>query len=202
VNSATNATTTFTRHSAIAAASLPVVERPERGPLATSVSGGTGGALAAPSPNPNPNPKPRPRRSAPRHSSRLPPRRRRNPASLRCAVYSRHPPPLSPQRSASAHRTHDGGSARAGVGLQHVSPRWSTALGRGTYGDCVVGQDVQGLLRTLHRQVRRMLAGRAASPNPDGRFDTLHNRYTASTEQRRDTLECNRCSWCARVSVQ
>jgi hypothetical protein len=42
--------------------------------------------------------------------------------------------------------------------------RWSTALGRGTYGGCVVGQDGQGFLRTLHRQVRRLLARRAASP--------------------------------------
>jgi hypothetical protein len=112
--------------------------------------------------------------------------------------------PLSALNDPLVHTGHTTVAVReqVGVGLQHVSPRWSTALGRGTYGDCVVGQDVQGLLRTLHRQVRRMLAGRAASPNPDGRFDTLHNRYTASTEQRRDTLECNRCSWCARVSVQ
>jgi hypothetical protein len=49
--------------------------------------------------------------------------------------------------------------------------RWSRALGRGTYGGCVVGQDGQGLLCTLHRQVRRLLARRAASPNPDGRFE-------------------------------
>jgi hypothetical protein len=52
--------------------------------------------------------------------------------------------------------------------LQHVR---STALGRGTYGGCVVGQDGQGLLRTLKPHVRRLLARRAASPNPDGRFE-------------------------------
>jgi hypothetical protein len=52
--------------------------------------------------------------------------------------------------------------------VQHVAPRWSRALGRGTYGGCGVGEDGQGLLRTLHRQVRRLLARRAASPNPDG----------------------------------
>jgi hypothetical protein len=39
-------------------------------------------------------------------SSRLTPRfAAENPNSLRCAIPSRHPPPLSPQRSASAHRT-------------------------------------------------------------------------------------------------
>jgi hypothetical protein len=48
---------------------------------------------------------------------------------------------------------------------------WSTALGRGTYGGCVVGEDGKGLLRTLHRQVHRLLARRAASPNPDGRLE-------------------------------
>jgi hypothetical protein len=90
--------------------------------------------------------------------------------------HTRHPPPLSPQRSASAYRTSQtrGGSARAGqtLGMQaNVTPRWSRALGRGTYGGYVVGQDGQGLLRTLHRQVRRLLARRAASPNPDGRLE-------------------------------
>jgi hypothetical protein len=56
--------------------------------------------------------------------------------------------------------------------VQHVSINvWSTALERGTYGGCVVGEDGQGLLRSLHRQVRRLLARRAASPNPDGRLE-------------------------------
>jgi hypothetical protein len=101
---------------------------------------------------------------------------RRSPNSLRRAIHSRHPPPLSPQRSASAYRTSQtrGGSARAGqtLGMQaNVTPRWSRALGRGTYGGFVVGEDGQGLLRSLHRQVRRLLARRAASPNPDGRLE-------------------------------
>jgi hypothetical protein len=63
------------------------------------------------------------------------------------------------------HHAHDGGSARAGQTLGSVSrSRWSRALGRGTYGGCVVGEDGQELLRTLHRQVHRLLARRAASP--------------------------------------
>jgi hypothetical protein len=77
--------------------------------------------------------------------------------------------------------------------VQHVATRWSTALGRGTYGGFVVGQGGQGLLRNLYRQVRRLLASRAASPNPDGRnsdHPTPH-RCTASTARRRDTLECS-----------
>jgi hypothetical protein len=103
------------------------------------------------------------------------------PQPLRRAIYSRHPLPLSPQRSASAH---DGGSARAGQTLGSAClikmvKRGNVRCSR---------QDGQGLLRTLHRQVRRLLARRAASPNPDGRFDTPH-RYTGSTARRRDTLE-------------
>jgi hypothetical protein len=75
-----------------------------------------------------------------------------------------------------------------GQALQHYTRRWqcesrsgvAACLGQdgqeaGTYGGCVVGEDVQGLLRSLHRQVRRLLARRAASPNPDGRFDTRHS---------------------------
>jgi hypothetical protein len=74
--------------------------------------------------------------------------------------------------------------------------RWSRALGRGTYGGCEVGQYGQGLLRSLHRQVRRLLARRAASPNPDGRSATrpTPHRCTAFTARRRDTLECTCCS--------
>jgi hypothetical protein len=59
----------------------------------------------------------------------------------------------------TGHHTHDGGSARAGQTLgsacliKMVNSAW-----RGTYGGCEVGQDGQGLLRTLHRQVRRLLA--------------------------------------------
>jgi hypothetical protein len=95
---------------------------------------------------------------------------RRNPNALKRAIHSRHPPPLSPHRSASAHRTPytRGGSARAGQTLRMSRSRWSTALGRGTYGGCVVGEDGQGLLRTLLRQVRRLLARRAASPSQSG----------------------------------
>jgi hypothetical protein len=65
----------------------------------------------------------------------------------------------------TGHHTHDGGSARAGQRCSVSRARWSRALGRGTYGGCVVGEDGKGLLRTLHRQVRRLLARRAASPN-------------------------------------
>jgi hypothetical protein len=74
--------------------------------------------------------------------------------------------------------------------------RWSTALGRGTHGGFVVGQAGQGLLRTLHRRVRRLLARRAASPNPDGWFECTHSTPThgASTARRRATLECTCCS--------
>jgi hypothetical protein len=71
-------------------------------------------------------------------------------------------PPLSPQRSTSAHRTQHTRrwqcESRSDVGFSMSRSRWSTALGRGTHGGCVVGQDGQGLLRTLHRQVRRLLA--------------------------------------------
>jgi hypothetical protein len=42
----------------------------------------------------------------------------------------------------------------------------STALGRGTYGGCVVGQGGQGVLRTIQPQVRSLLVRRAASPHP------------------------------------
>jgi hypothetical protein len=100
--------------------------------------------------------------------------------SLQRAIHSRHPPPLSPQRSASAHRT-------------PLTRRWQCEsrsdvaaclgqdgqqLGRGTYGGCVVGQDGQRLLRTLYPQVRRLLSRRAASPNPDGRLEHAQ-LYTA-----------------------
>jgi hypothetical protein len=92
-----------------------------------------------------------------------------------CGAHSRHPPPLSHQRSASAHRAQHTRrwqcESRSDVGFSMSRLRWSRALGRGTYGGCVVGQDGQGLIRTLHRQVRRLLARRAASPNPDGRFE-------------------------------
>jgi hypothetical protein len=54
---------------------------------------------------------------------------------------------------------------------------WSRALGRGTYGGCVVEEDGYGLLRTLHRHVRRLLA-RATAPNPDGRFEHAHSTAT------------------------
>jgi hypothetical protein len=49
----------------------------------------------------------------------------KTPSPLRRASHSRHPPPLSPQRSASAHQTRDGGRARAGQAfwVQHVPTR-------------------------------------------------------------------------------
>jgi hypothetical protein len=126
---------------------------------------------------------------------RLKPRRRRNPNSLQRAMHSRHPPPLRPHHSAStrwtSHTRRWQCESRSDVGFSMSRSRWSTALGRGTYGGCVVGEDVQGLLRSLHRQVRRLLARGAASPNPDGRFE---HSYTASTARRRDTLECTCCS--------
>jgi hypothetical protein len=90
----------------------------------------------------------------------------------------------------TGHQTHDGGSARAGqtLGMQAMSrSRWSRALGRGTYGGWVVGQDGQGLLRTLYRQVHRLLARRAAFPPLPVR--THPHRCTASTARRRNTLE-------------
>jgi hypothetical protein len=63
--------------------------------------------------------------------------------------------------------------------------RWSRALGRGAYGGCVVGQDGQGLLRTLHRQVRSL---------PVRTHPSTCDTATASTARRRDTLECTCCS--------
>jgi hypothetical protein len=60
------------------------------------------------------------------------------------------------------------------VGIEQVSRSgWSRALGRGTYGGFVVGEDGQELFRTLYRQVRRLLARRAAFPPFDGQFE-LH----------------------------
>jgi hypothetical protein len=91
------------------------------------------------------------------------------------------------------HNTHDGDSARAGQTLQHASPRWSRALGRGTYGGRVVGQDGQGLLRTLQRQVRRLCSSCRFS-KPSARTHATPHRYTASTARRMDTLECICCS--------
>jgi hypothetical protein len=96
---------------------------------------------------------------------------RRNP-SLRRAIHSHHPPPLSPQRSTSAHRTLQTRrlqcESRSDVGfsMSHQDGQQR--------GFVVVGQDGQGLLRALHRQVRRLLARRAA-PNPDGGSDTPHS---------------------------
>jgi hypothetical protein len=109
----------------------------------------------------------------PRVSGLTPPPK---PQPLRRAIHSHHPP-LSALNDPIVHTGHTTVAVREQVRrwVQHVSSRWSTALGRGTYGGCVVGQDGQGLLRTLHRQVRRLLARRAASPNPDGRFDTPHS---------------------------
>jgi hypothetical protein len=99
------------------------------------------------------------------------------PNPLRCVPFTAVTHPLSALNDPlvhTGHKTHDGGGATAGQALgirQIVSPRWSTALGRGTYGGCVVGQDGQGLLRSLKPQVHRLLACRAASPNPDGRLE-------------------------------
>jgi hypothetical protein len=42
--------------------------------------------------------------------------------------------------------------------VQPVSVKMVKSAWRGTYGGCVIGEDGQGLLRTLHRQVHRLLA--------------------------------------------
>jgi hypothetical protein len=87
------------------------------------------------------------------------------------------------------HHNHDGSSARAGQTLGSGS-RWSTALGWGTYGGRVVGQDGQELLRTLRRQVRRPVL-----LSLDGGSNTRHSTpLHGSTARRRDTLECTCCS--------
>jgi hypothetical protein len=97
------------------------------------------------------------------------------PNPLRCVPFTAVTHPLSVLNDPlvhTGHYIHDGGSARAGQALgsacraKMVNSAWA-----GTYGGFVVGQDGQGLLRTLHRQVRRLLARRAASPNPDGRLE-------------------------------
>jgi hypothetical protein len=82
----------------------------------------------------------------------------------------RHPPPLSPQRSASAHRTPHTRRWQC-ESRQTLGSAWSTALGRGTYGGCVVGDGGQELLRTLHAQVRTRPGRRAAFPPLTGRFE-------------------------------
>jgi hypothetical protein len=111
-------------------------------------------------------------------------------------------PSPTPSQSSTLHQctpdiTHTTVAVREQVRrwVQHVSTKVVKSCG-GRDGGCVVGEDGQGLLRTLHRQVRRLLASRAASPNPDGRLEhtpTPH-RYTAFTARRRDTLECTCCS--------
>jgi hypothetical protein len=93
-------------------------------------------------------------------------------------------PPLSPQRSNSAHRPHRRRwqcESRSDVAAC-LGQRWSTALGRGTYGVRVVGLDGHGLLSTLRRQVRRLLARRAASPKPSHRHSTPLPGVHSTTE--------------------
>ena len=75
----------------------------------------------------------------------------------------------------TGHHAHDGGSARAGQTLQHVSIKMVKSAWAGTYGGWVVGQDEQGLLLALHRQVRRLLARRAASPTLMVGSNTRHS---------------------------
>jgi hypothetical protein len=91
-------------------------------------------------------------------------------------------PPLSPHRSTSAHPTPRTQrwqcESRSDVGFSMCRSTWSRALGRGTYGGCVVGEDGQGLLRTLHRQVRRLLARRAASPSQTLRAGSITPLHT------------------------
>jgi hypothetical protein len=77
------------------------------------------------------------------------------------------PTPLSALNDPLVHTTHTTVAVREQVKRCSMSrSRWSTALGRGTYGGCVVGQDEQGLLRSLHRQVRRLLARRCRFSKP------------------------------------
>jgi hypothetical protein len=120
------------------------------------------------------------------------PHSRRNPNSLRHS----QPSPTPSQRSASAHRTSYTRrwqrESRSDVGFSMSRSRWSTALGWGTYGGCVVGQDGQEILRTLHRQVRRLLpvvplpleAARTPHSTP------LHGVHTTTEGH----LECTCCS--------
>jgi hypothetical protein len=86
------------------------------------------------------------------------------PNPLRRAIHSRQPPPLSHQRSTSAHWAPQtrGGSARAGRTLQHVSIQMVKSAWAGDVRWVCSRAGLKGLLRTLHRQVRRLLARRAA----------------------------------------
>ena len=88
-----------------------------------------------------------------------------------------------------SHPTHDGGSARAGQTLQHVSLKVVNSAWAGTYGGCVVGQDRQELPRTLHRQVRRLLVVPLLQTLMVGSNTPTPHRCTAFTARRRDTLE-------------
>jgi hypothetical protein len=122
---------------------------------------------------------------------------------LCCAIHSRHQPSLIPQRAASAHRTPYTRrwqcESRSDVGFSMSPSRWSRALGRGTYGGCVVGEDGQGLLRTLHRQVRRLLARRRAASQTLGwpvRAPRTPHRCPASTARRKDRLGVH-LAWCS-----
>jgi hypothetical protein len=78
--------------------------------------------------------------------------------------------PLSALNAPLVHTGHNTlttvASARAGQTLQHVRSTRSTALGWGTYGGCVVGDDGRGLLLALRRQVRRLLARRCRFSKP------------------------------------
>jgi hypothetical protein len=100
----------------------------------------------------------------------------RNPTLLR-VIHSHHPPHLSALNAPLVHTRHSTVAVREQVRRWFSISRstWSRALGRGTYGGCVVGEDGQGLLRTLHRHVRRLLARRAACKALMGLGDTpLH----------------------------
>jgi hypothetical protein len=94
-------------------------------------------------------------------------------------------------------QTHDGGrhTSRSGVGFSLARSRWSRALGRETYGGFVVGEDGQGLLRALYRQVRRLLARRAASQTLMVGSDTRHSTPVPGVHSTTEGhLECTCCA--------
>ena len=99
------------------------------------------------------------------------------------------------------HRTHEVAEREQVRRCSMSRSRWSTALGRGTYGGFVVGQDGQGLLRTLHRQVRRLFAPCLIQTLMAARTHATPHHCTASTARRRDTLECTCCSEGGTVGV-
>jgi hypothetical protein len=104
------------------------------------------------------------------------------------------PTPLSPQRSASALWTHDGGSARAGQALgQHVSIKMVNSAWAGDVRCMCSRAGWTGTPPHPPPPVRRLLRVEPLLQTRSVR--TRHStKYTASTPRRRDTLECTCCS--------